>query len=129
MTRPTDERAAPFFSAIHADGRTLTKGSFSCDLGHAIDRSGSDEPDGVFVRWRVLDGEFTLSTDRYGMYPCSYCVDANTLRVSPSIPRLLPEGAPVILDDEALAVFFRLGYFLDDRTPFRRSALSSAGHN
>jgi asparagine synthase (glutamine-hydrolysing) len=119
MNQPTGDRAAPFFAATHSDGRTITTGSASYDLGHVIDGSDPDGPDGVFVRWRMLDGEFRLDTDRYGMYPCYYCVDSNTLRVSPSIPRLLADGAPATLDDEALAVFLRLGFFLDDRTPFR----------
>ena len=119
MNQPTGERPAPFVAATHSDGRTIIRGSVSCDLGHVIDGSGADGPDGVFVRWRVLDGEFTLDTDRYGMFPCYYCVGSNTLRVSPSIPRLLADGAPATLDDEALAVFLRLGFFLDDRTPFQ----------
>jgi asparagine synthase (glutamine-hydrolysing) len=127
MNQPTVDRAVPFFAATYSDGRTLTRGSVSCDLGHVIDSSEADGPDGVFVRWRVQADEFTLSTDRYGTYPCYYSLGPNTLRVSPSIPRLLADGAPVTLDDEALAVFFRLGFFLDDRTPFRAIRAVPAG--
>ena len=39
-------------------------GSASCDLGHVvINGSDPDRPDGVFVRWRMLDGEFRLDTE------------------------------------------------------------------
>ena len=119
MNQPTGERAAPFFAAIHSDGRTDHEGVGLMRPGPRYRRLGPGR-----TRWRLRPlaraGRRVHAESRPVRHvPCYYCVGANTLRVSPSIPRLLADGAPVTLDDEALAVFFRLGFFLDDRTPFR----------
>jgi len=58
-------------------------------------------------------------SDRYGMAPLLYFRKAGSLGVSPSLVRLVAEGAPRDLDEPALAVFLRLGFFLAEDTPFQ----------
>ena len=60
-----------------------------------------------------------MKNDRYGFYPIFWCnLSGGGVCVSPSIASLIDHGASTELDIEALAVFFRLGHFLGDDTPF-----------
>ena len=110
---------APFFSVSRvADGRRETGGQVACQLGQPRDY-GHDVPDGIFAGW-AWDGRRLLAhNDRYGLHPLFYAQGGDALALSPSLPRLLLEGAPADLDDAALAVFLRTGYFVGEDTPFR----------
>jgi asparagine synthetase B (glutamine-hydrolysing) len=73
----------------------------------------------VWARWR-WDGEaLRLEVDRYGMYPIFYAVLTEGVAVSDSVRELLALGASADFDDEAMAAFLRLGFFLREDTPFR----------
>ena len=76
-------------------------------------------PEGVFAKWSWEGGRFHLQNDRHGFYPLFYSARAGQLMVSTSIPKLLELGAPRDVDDTAMAVFLRLGFFLGEDTPFR----------
>jgi hypothetical protein len=47
-----------------------------------------------------------------------YCRDGE-FAISSSIPRLIEAGAPIEVDEPALAVFLRLGFFIGDDTPYK----------
>ncbi len=88
-----------------------------CVLGHELRDDGSSQ--GPFGRW-VWDGHrLQVRNDRYGFYPLYYWAQDGAVAVSPSIPKLLAEGAPTELDVVGLAVFLRLGFFLGEHTPFQ----------
>jgi asparagine synthetase B (glutamine-hydrolysing) len=74
---------------------------------------------GIFVEWNWDGSRFDLSTDRYGFFPLYYWQSGNTLRLATSIPALVRAGASSEIDDDAMAVFLRLGFFVGDDTPFR----------
>jgi asparagine synthetase B (glutamine-hydrolysing) len=74
--------------------------------------------DGIYSQWKWDGKQLTIENDRYGISPLFYFVCRNEICVSPSLPTLIKRGAPTELDYEALAVFFRLGYFLGESTPF-----------
>ena len=95
------------------------EGISSCVLGHKIPGRNSDRDDGIFASWHWDGACLRVANDRYGFYPLYYFADADRCAVSPSIPTLLALGAGRELDYTALAVFFQLGYFLGDDTPFR----------
>lgn len=61
----------------------------------------------------------TVSSGFTGVLPLYYVQSSSQFTVAPSIGTLLEAGASTELDDQALALFLRLGYFVDDRTPFR----------
>jgi hypothetical protein len=106
------------FIRIECSGQSLSvQGEPECLFGHQIP-SANGRVDGVYAAWRWDGRKLTVQNDRYGFYPLFYSVSAGSICLSPSLPRLLMEGAPRTIDDTAMAVFLRLGFFLGDTTPF-----------
>ena len=110
------------FIAVDMKGSSIVQsGAPRCALGHKIDSNrGSGLPeDGIFAEWG-WDGEnLTVRNDRYGIYPLFYAAKGRSLILSPSITKVLELGGAAELDYGALSVYFRLGFFLSDDTPFR----------
>lgn len=98
---------------IRRDGGFHVDGPSAFESGHAL------HGDGVFARWTWSAPTLTATVDRFGVQPLFYAADRNAIRISPSVDALLREGAPRDLDDSALAVFLRVGFFVGDDTPFR----------
>ena len=105
---------APGFTLRRHDDRVEAKGNESVFLGYT-----SQDRDGVWTQWHWDGASFELTTDRYGIYPTYYFKDAHSLSVSTGVIDLLNAGASPELDDAAIAVFLRLGFFLGEDTPFR----------
>ena len=109
---------APYFHVRQFGDGIFASGLPACLLGHKILRSPSAKPDGVFAEWR-WDGErLVVENDRFGIFPLFYFATNDELCVSPSIFKLLFEGAPRALDWPALAVYLRTGYYVGDDTCF-----------
>jgi len=99
----------PFFHAKRVGAEFVTRG---------VPRHALGRPDGVCAEW-VWDGtSLTVRNDRYGFLPLFYAAEGDEIWVSPSVFKLVAEGAPRHLDDAALAVFLRMGGFVGDDTPF-----------
>jgi asparagine synthase (glutamine-hydrolysing) len=99
------------------DGRPVVEGTAEWAGGTPV-WCGDGPPDGVYSRWS-WDGErVTVCTDRTGFFPLYYFADDQQFCISASLTTLLRRGAPRDLDVDALGVFLRLGYFLDDDTAF-----------
>lgn len=110
----------PFFRAAAVADRVEVGGDPQWSGGQPIapSRPGGAE-DGVFARWSWDGRRLVAVNDRYGFYPLFYWADRGSIVISPSIVRLLNEGAPRELDDVAVAVFLRFGSYLGEDTPFR----------
>lgn len=108
-------------SFFHVKRRTEgfeVRGNAHCVLGHQIARE-TGSPDGIYAEWK-WDGKcLAVRNDRYGMFPVFYYARDGEFALSSSIDQLLDAGADPELDDTALSVFFRLGFFIGDDTPFR----------
>ncbi len=109
----------PYFYARFGHGAYVTRGTREVSLGHDI-AAGTDEPsNGIHGAWR-WDGErLTAGNDRFGVYPLYYFANDKEVCISPSLVRLLEEGAPNELDYAALATFLHLGFFLGEDTAFK----------
>jgi hypothetical protein len=69
-----------------------------------------------------------VQRDRFGVQPLFWNTTPTSVRISPSIDALLAAGVPAELDDAAMAVFLRIGFFVGDDTPFAAiRALPAAG--
>jgi asparagine synthase (glutamine-hydrolysing) len=91
---------------------------FSVD-GPATFRAGwRPGDDGVFARWRWNGSRLDIERDRWGVQPLFWSLTATSVHLSPSIQALLDAGVPADLDDAAMAVFLRTGFFVGDDTPF-----------
>jgi asparagine synthase (glutamine-hydrolysing) len=104
---------SPVLVVTRHDGGFHVDGPSVFEAGHALNG------DGAFARWGWNAPTLTAATDRFGVQPLFYATDRNTIRISPSIGALLRTGAARDLDDSALAVFLRVGFFVGDDTPFR----------
>jgi len=69
--------------------------------------------------WSWDGSRVLVRNDRFGFYPLFYCSSPDGFAISNHLADLLPHAASLELDDAALAVFLRLGFFLRDQTPFR----------
>lgn len=101
------------------DGRTLVEGSSECFVGQRIDRLNDAKTQGVFAKWEWDGASLKVTNCRYGFNPLYYFIRPDEICVSTSIRQLLDRGAPIDLDDEAISVFLRFGWFLGEDTPFR----------
>jgi asparagine synthase (glutamine-hydrolysing) len=100
-------------------GSWRVSGRQSWSAGHRIRRGPGVPDDGVFAAWRWDGSRLAVDNDRYGLQPLFYFrTEDGGLCISPSVRTLLDLGAPRRLDDDALAVFLRAGYFVGDDTPF-----------
>lgn len=107
-----------FFHVKRQSEGFKTQGEAHCALGHQIARD-SGSPDGIYAEWN-WDGKcLTARNDRYGMFPVFYYARDGEFSLSSSIDQLLKAGADPELDETALSVFFRLGFFIGEDTPFR----------
>ena len=94
-------------------------GQESAFLGYKIDSKKSQNAGGVWVEWAWRDNGFELKNDRYGFFPLYYYKTAHSFGVSTSILELLQSDVSTDLDDAALAVFLRSGFFIGNDTPFK----------
>jgi len=95
--------------------------------GPSEHRAGSAGAGDVFAQWRWDGQQLVVENDQWGVQPMFWAAAQNGVHVSTSIDALLDAGVPPTLDDSAMAVFLRTGYFIGDDTPFARiRALSPA---
>lgn len=73
----------------------------------------------VYAVWEWDGQEVVVRNCRLGFFPIYYYATDKVFGVSPSIERLLAQGAPAELDDSAMAVYLRLGWTLGEDTVFR----------
>ncbi|MES2150291.1 MAG: asparagine synthetase B family protein [Pseudomonadota bacterium] len=110
---------ASYFSVRQAGNQYQVNGHRHCALGHRLARGPGMADDGVFGYWDWDGRRLVAGNDRYGMYPLFYSWRDGQFAISPSIPSLLAGGAPAELDEAALAVYLRLGFFVGEDTPYR----------
>jgi hypothetical protein len=106
------------------DGAPVVEGSPAWRGGTVVGGDGDGAPtgtanaEGVFGGWEVDSGTVRVTVDPLGFFPLYYFATSTEFCVAPSILTLLERGAPRTFDDDALAVFLRIGYFIADDTPF-----------
>ena len=108
----------PYIHVRMVDGVPRMSGLAHYAIGEKIPRRDGSV-DGVFAEWRWDGRTLSVANCRYGLRPIFYFVRPGEICVSTSIEKLLALGASPELDQEALAVFFRLNWFLAEDTPFK----------
>lgn len=110
-----------FFSArITEDGKVETLGDTRCYLGSDCSESPSPNKAGVFSQWNWNGHRLQASNDYSGYLPLFYSCSDRDIYVSDSLAQLVALGISLEWDESALAVFYRCGFFLGNRTPFKR---------
>jgi len=108
-----------FFQVRMSSSTTETVGRVAAEFGHRLPLRAHGRPDGVYARWHWDGARLIVDNDRYGFFPMFWSHTPNGgVCISPSIVTLIKQGTSTELDAEALSVFFRLGFFVGDDTPF-----------
>ena len=97
-------------NALHVSG---SKKAF---LGYKLD--SASEPNGIFAEWHIENDCLKLFNDNFGLFPIYYTNNPISIAFSSSISDLLEIDKSRQLDDAAIAVFLRVGWFIGDTTPF-----------
>ena len=95
---------------------TLTYES-SCEVTDNTGRLGVDKD--IYARWEWKEGKLRVQTCFSGVVPLYYSLTANRLVISTSLSVVVKCIDRRNLDEDALSVFLRLGYFISDSTPFQ----------
>lgn len=109
----------PYFRIRKLGDRIETQGRPTAAFGHRIESARHTVDDGVFAHWQWDGKRLVAGNDRYGFCPLFWSrIHGTGICISPSILALIEQGAPTDLDVEALSIFFRLGHFVGEDTPF-----------
>jgi asparagine synthase (glutamine-hydrolysing) len=112
-------KRAPYLCIRETAAGFERRGQSTARLGRELRFPGRELADGVFGDWSWDGRALVARNDRFGFQPLYYFARQGEIGLSPSLPRLLLEGAPADLDEAGLAVFLRLGFFIGQDTPFR----------
>jgi len=101
-------------------GALEIRGRLEAKFGHQLPSIAHAQPDGVFAQWHWDGAQLAVHNDRYGFFPVFWSrTRGGGICISPSLVTLIEQGVSTELDVEALSVFFRLGFFVGDDTPFK----------
>ena len=110
---------APFLFLDFAQGALRVEGEASAFVGHRMRVPGDARPRGLWGEWD-FDGEtLEAQVDALGYFSLFVYQKGGAVAVSPSILQLLAAGAEPEPDPVALAVFHRVGFFVEGDTPFK----------
>jgi asparagine synthase (glutamine-hydrolysing) len=101
-------------------GKVEVSGQTEASLGHAYAGADPSLREGVYAEWKWDGQQLEAEVDHLGFFSLFYCDLGNGVMVSPSLIQLIAQGAPSELDDDALGVFFNIGFFLEEETPFAK---------
>ena len=107
-----------WFEARVVSGEIAVAGAPDAFMGYSVE-TATEPADGSWVKWAWDGRELTITNDRFRSYPCYYAMTPESIRVSPSIDRLLERGVPRELDEAALAAFLSTGSYVGDDTAFK----------
>lgn len=99
------------------DGRIDLSGTPVAFVGHRLGRG--DGARGLWAEWRWDGSTLEAQVDPLGYFSLFVYCKGSEIAVSPSILHLLALGADPEPDPVAMAVFHRIGLFVEDDTPFR----------
>ena len=111
-----DPLGAPWI--VLDSAQAAPRGTLAALVGHRHSVAGDDRPRGLWGEW-AWDGEtLRASVDPLGYFSLYVYQKGDAVAVSPSILRLIAEGADATPDPVAMAVFHRVGFFAGNDTPF-----------
>lgn len=109
------------------DGKPEFAGLATASFGTRAPGRVAGTAQGIHARWHWDGTVLSAEVDPYGFYSLYYCVEGNRVRVSPSVLQLAALGCDLTKDHRALTVFHRLGFFINDDTPFKNIKVLPAG--
>lgn len=108
---------APFLQLRFDAGRVESAGTPTAFVGHRL--GAGEAARGLWAEWHWDGTTLTARVDPLGYFSLFVYCKGGEIAVSPSILHLLALGADAEPDPVAMAVFHRIGIFVEDDTPFR----------
>lgn len=121
IQRATISDASPnraFADVTLRAGKPEFAGLATASLGTRVPGRVTGAGQGIFGRWHWDGTCLSAEVDPYGFFSLYYNVEGDRLRISPSLFQLASLGCELKRDRRALAVFHRLGLFINNDTPF-----------
>ena len=109
---------APYILIDAAGADAQVSGQSAGFAGHRLWLADNRQPRGAFAQWSWDGDTLTAQTDPLGYFSLFVYASGNRIGLSPSILQLIANGAPAQPDHVALAVFHRIGLFVNQDTPF-----------
>ena len=116
---PPETNAPPYVRLSRSAHARGFAGLAKCDLGTPLYNPATEQEEGVFARWRWDGTRLTAQVDPLGFFSLFLWHDEDTVMLSPSLLQLIAQGADPAPDRRALGVFYRLGLFINEDTPFQ----------
>ncbi|WP_323037155.1 hypothetical protein [Pararhodobacter sp.] len=113
-----DGADAPFVFIDRSLGYPLVSGQPSAFVGHRMAVPGDARPRGLWGEWTWDGATLTAQVEPLGYFSLFVYVKGDQVAVSPSLVQLLAQGADATVDEVAMAVFHRVGFFVGNDTPF-----------
>ncbi|MBC7901329.1 MAG: hypothetical protein H7070_14895 [Saprospiraceae bacterium] len=99
-----------FFFAKVSRNEIEIKGDFQVSLGNKLGH--------VFADWNWDGEKLTVSNDQFGFQPLFYFREGGKFAISPSLDKILEFTGNRDFNDDAFAVFLRLGWLIGEDTLF-----------
>jgi asparagine synthase (glutamine-hydrolysing) len=116
---PVNVGDPPYIKLEMTGERPVLTGMERCQLGTPVHNPATRQEEGVFARWNWDGSRLTAQVDPLGFFSLFVWQNETTIILSPSILQLIAQGAASTPDTRALGVFYRLGLFINQDTPFR----------
>lgn len=100
-------------------GATTVHGCPVASFGYKSGSTDDGNVGGVWADWSWSANHFEVQNDALGFYPIFYRENRDGIAVSSRITDLVEPDGSTELDDAAVSVFLRLGFYVGDDTPFR----------
>ncbi|MCA9062427.1 MAG: hypothetical protein KDA96_05195 [Planctomycetaceae bacterium] len=110
-----------------AQGNWQSEGEAHARLGYRVSGTQASPGEGVWAEWDWDGQTLTFENERFGFYSVFYARIGDGIGLSTSATELVRAGASANLDDAAIAVFLRMGYYVGDDTPFQAVRLLPPG--
>lgn len=101
-----------------ASGNILVDGLASSAVDHRLENS-SGVQQGVYAEWNFDGKLLSVQTSRHGLVPLFAFITDAEVCISWSLLKVVEKTRRTEFDDDAIAVFLRVGYFLENDTPFK----------
>ncbi|MGZ8273920.1 MAG: hypothetical protein ACXWUM_08385, partial [Burkholderiaceae bacterium] len=101
------------------DGQVRADGVHHYEAGQQLESNEEAVGEGVYCTWNWDGSSIEVETCRFGLNPLFYISQPGLFCISNSLTALLRHSDSRELDDDAIAAFLRIGFFLEDDTPFR----------
>ncbi len=114
----SDGTSAPFVFIDSRHGELRLQGQARGFVGHRMWVPDDHRPRGLFAQWSWDGRRLTAEVDPLGYFSLFVYARNRQIGLSPSILQLLAQGVDPEPDLAALAVYHRIGFFLEQDTPF-----------